>query len=116
MVKQLVTLSLIKKEISNSVTEYDKVVFSAQWVDLALFRMYLGPEGRQRSFETALALLRTLFPKPGGSGNLYNEWAACYRYAQHVISLGKVATNKWDGSLNCKTSWRFCELLTRCQQ
>ncbi|KAJ6010017.1 hypothetical protein N7522_005033 [Penicillium canescens] len=109
-VETLLMLSLIKRN-------RDTRVFSTHRMVQAQFKYFLGPSALHLAFSNAVALIFNVFPRQDDEkGQLYEQWAQCNTYLQHVIYLKDSfkENHKADPSF-CATP-QFCELLVECQR
>lgn len=81
------------------------------------FKYFLDAEDLQQSFNDAVSLVYSVFPKQDDEKNqLYKQWARCNAYAQHVISLKDSFKECHEASRSFRATSNFCALLAECQR
>jgi hypothetical protein len=101
----LLTLALIKREKNSRQLSLHRLV-------QAQFKYHLSPSSRQQAFENTVQLLCTVFPHANAKkGQLYDEWAECQLYFQHVWNLKNNYKESLTGSEPLKPTLAFFSLL-----
>ncbi|KAI1273566.1 hypothetical protein F5Y07DRAFT_402296 [Xylaria sp. FL0933] len=82
---ELLDLSLIRTNDETGLISIDRLVQQAYFDQMT-------PKSRQDVFNVTFSLLRKAFPNRRGETHLYNCWAVCEQFHQHVQALSKMHT------------------------
>lgn len=107
MLSKLLTLSLVKRETGANTLSLHRLV-------QAHFRYLAAPAELQEVFELATTLLIIAFPRP--KGQLYDRWAVCRLYLQHVLSLARIYDESQEADIPLQANADFCALLSYCSR
>ncbi|KAI4681756.1 uncharacterized protein J4E84_007351 [Alternaria hordeiaustralica] len=76
----------------------------------------MSPDERQKAFDDAVAFVYKAYPQMDGRGQLYDHWAECNYYQQHVINLADSFMEEHRASKSFRATWKFCELVNQSQR
>ena len=108
VLENLITLALVKRHKESR-------AFSIHRLVQAQFGYYMAARDRQRAFEDSTKLLFAAFPGTDGTtGQLYDRWAQCRLFLQHVFSLMENYKKESAGSEGLQPIPQFCGLLCAC--
>ncbi|KAK6507665.1 hypothetical protein TWF481_006087 [Arthrobotrys musiformis] len=109
-VESLLTGALIQRNRDTKVLSIHRMVQTQ-------FKYFLSREQRQKAFDLATFLLYKVFPQEDETTHqLYEKWAICNQYLQHVLYLKDFFKEEMKSSKEFKATGNFCELLKGCQR
>ena len=102
----LIVTALVKRDDSIGVLSLHRLVQTQ-------YRFFLDLRQRQQAFENAVNLLHEAFPQPNfaKTGHLYDQWAQCRLYSQHILSLKDNFKKETSGAGSLKADVKSCKLL-----
>lgn len=109
-IEPLITLSLMKRN-------RDSRTFSVHRMVQTQYKYFLSQQDRQKAFDDTVSLVHLAFPRMDNTkGQLYDKWAQCNLYLQHLIGLADYFKEELRISKTFKATWKFCELLNQGQR
>ena len=107
--KHLLTLALLKRN-------RDSKAYSIHRMVQTQYKYFMSPDERQKAFDDAVAFVYKAYPQMDGRGQLYDHWAECNYYQQHVINLADSFMEEHRASKSFRATWKFCELVNQSQR
>jgi hypothetical protein len=108
-IKPLIALALIKRN-------RDSKAYSIHRMVQTQYKYFMKDQERQKAFDDAVALVYKVYPQMDGRGQLYDHWAECNYYQQHVVNLADSFKEEHRAWKPFRATWKFCELVNQSQR
>lgn len=106
----LMTLALVKRN-------KEQRTFSIHRLVQTSFKHFLGPAGRQKSFNDTTILVSAVFPRKDTEfAQMYHTWKPCALYLPHVLSLRDSFREEKEANPNFSALMLYCSLNNACQR